>query len=500
MLPVLTTLLSTAPVVFEWRVQTLPGDADTVLLFFKQQPPKQPPELEATWRLEVDPPGADGCSRARWSEQSARGAPRSLEKTLGLCERDGELWLRRGSAKPVPLVTRALPPRPLSTELVPCTTPLMPRRPAVCSGASRGPLGAQPVPLTMRVTEPQRIDENERALVLFGSMFMVFPGERGPHVEATLVQPPHVPSAELARWAASKKNPVELPAKLDTETAGAMLVLGGKPSCGLVVAAAVRVTEPEDRWALLRLARQRGLGDADLVSAVARLTLAHALPRHGADPRLVPSALEGIDPMFREGVTAVLDGKAPALQAQAARFDLSTFDAEVMQRAARGSLTPLELETLAFMLPPHKRLDGLAALLDALSAEDGAALLEQVVARDGPTQHTLRREVSEARRWLERAVPEPAAGRVVKLLAPLPPDDAVALFGPVLDRAAIGDRLRLLVGALRALPSDDHRLALLAHQRGVLTGLDAAGEASVLAAFTSRNGLAAARKRLAPRR
>ncbi len=495
----LALLLETtpAPKVFEWRLQLGgEGTADAVFWFVPVSDAPKAKPLGA-WRLVVEPAGPDGHSTARWLDRTA-GVELTHDATLEIWEQDGEWWFVDSieSSTPAPLVTRTAPPRALSMELVPCRSPLMPTFDATCAALSQGPLGPAPVPLSA-IRRSGRDDEVGRTAIAVFSIGTFVPGKHDDAVRVRLVAPRQQPpvSAELRRWTKSRMNEAAMPAALDAETAGAMLVLAGRPTPSLAVALARRVPGADDRWALLRLARQRGLSDSELVGVVAQLVDAKALGP-AEDEALEASALTGLAPGLTRGVGALVRGRAPRLQVIALRAGRRDFDAEAMRAVSSGALSSAEIEVLALTMSKAQRDKQLATLLDPLEPDDGLALLDHVASVDGLAHWDLLPQVVKAQRWLDRTARQPSARRLVDRLSPLGPDGAVALFAPVVARSAAAEQAEVLVACLAALTFDAYRLALLDAERSVLAALSPADAARVLATFAFDDARAKARERL----
>lgn len=480
-----------SPGTLKWSVATGGGSSERVFFFLEgaRAPPRQVVER---WTLEVSAPGAEGRTPLRWTVR-AQGAKPTVSEFVAW-EEAGVLVFRAAD-KPAeaarPLVQRELPPRPLSMERVPCTSQLLPGGEGLCAAVAGGPLSAPFFPLSIVVDSGSA---GENALLSLAVMVMtagiVIPGHHDNSVVATLDGPSPAPRLPplLTKWRSGPRTVAALAtlgadAKLDAETAGALLALAPSSSAALVEALTLRVA-PEDRWPMLRLARQRRLSTPGLVAVVARLSSAGMLTAAPADDAagraLESSALVGLEGPSRVGVEGLLAGRFASLRGLAARAGTPAFDAPAQKALETATLEPGEGSAIAALLSPATLRRAAPRFLERLPDEEGLVVITGLLDDASPPAAVALLE--RLPRWVDRQI---AAGRGKALFAALPfDDDRTRVLQGTLNRAPEPARPALLVEALRLLAFDDGRMALLRKWRAVLPMLTLEQQQAVLGTFS----------------
>lgn len=471
-------LVAALPAPYEWTVAAGGGSPDHVLLFLERNPPP-PRRVVATWTLALGEPSADGQTPARLT---VREGPKPVTVTDLVLWAEGGQWLFRpkaeATAKPQPAVVRRAPPRVLTTERVPCSAPILGGYVGLCAGRSGGPLGAPEFPFTLTLDpgSPNRA-LLESMVVTVVTAGVVIPGMRDTSVIASLrprLRPAALPP-ELARWSKGLPSVGGLPEALDVETAGALLVLSGKPTAALVAALASRVPAL-DRWPLVRLARQLGLPPAGVLGAVARFVSEPA-----PDGPLLASVVEGLEPLAARGVAELAAGRAPGLRALAAQFEAKGFEAAVVKQLGAGDLSPAEAGAATMLLPAPARRKALPQLLAALTLDDGAQLVALDLRPLPPWEAEAALKKLPA--WVDRMV---AAGRARDAVAVLPFDEGRAkVLIAALERTPEAARRAPLVAALGAFAFDPERERVFVRFKQSLAGLTAGEAHEAFSAFRS---------------
>lgn len=471
-----------------WTVATGGGWSERVF-FVLEGARASPRHVVERWTLEVGPADAAGQAPVRWT---VRGQGKPEISQYVLWEEAGALVFRSADqpqGPPRPVVVRELPPRPLSMEQVPCTSAMLPGGAGLCAAVAGGPLAAPAFPLSVVVDEGE--DDSGTALMSLAVMVMtagvVIPGYEDTSVVATLDGPAVPPrlSPLLAKWRSGPRTVAALGAAtpLEVETAGALLVLAGAPSPALVEALMRRVGADE-RWSLLRLARQRRLSPQGLLAVVARLSTAEFL---GAAPvgdaaaqALENSALVGLEAPLRAGVDGLLAGRFPSLRAAALRWGTAPFEAGVLKALESAALEPGEGGALAALLPAPARARALPRFLERLPDAEGSLVVEGLL--EGASPQAAVGLLERVPRWVDRQV---TTGQGKTLFGAIPFDEQRArVLGGTMTRAPESARPAVLVEVLRLLVFDDARLQVLRRWPAVLPRLSLAQQEAVLVDFS----------------
>lgn len=468
---------------WRWAVASGGGQAERLFFVFEGNAPP-PRRITERWTLEVGKRGDDGRTPATLKIRAKDGNS-DFHFVTWL---EGDELVFRDADRPAdaakPVVQRQAPPRVLSTERVPCTSALLGAGDGLCAGRAGGPLNAPPVPFSLVLSEDEHAASDGLMSLAIGVMTggFIIPGHEDTSVIATLEAPPRSPLApHLERW---RKGPrtvaalekLGLPAPLDVETAGALVVLGGPPTLP-VLEALSRALPEEERWVLLRLARQQRLAAAGVVSLVARLSADGAL--HATEPALQTSALLGLDDALRVGIDGLLAGGLPELRAIAPRVGTPGFEAAVLEKLEKATLAPGEGAALATLLPEAARARAAPRFLERLPDAEGLAVAHALLEPMSPGGRV--QFLQRAPRWVDRQL---AAGHGAELFSALSFDDERAkVLDGSLGRAAEGERPALLVVGVKLLTFDDGRLATLRKWKATVAQLTLEQRLLVLDSF-----------------
>lgn len=474
---------------WKWSVVSGGGQAERVLLFFTGAAPPARGVTER-WTLSVGAPREDGKLPLRLA-RTGRGRP-PAERYLAWAGPAGLVFTdeRTPAEPPRPVVERRAPPRVLSMEQVPCTSALLGPGKGLCFGAAGGPLELPELPVSLVISEDLNAGTDFLKALAVGVLTagVFIPGRTDSSTVATLDAPPTATLApELERWRKGPRTAAALERlgpSLDAEQAGALLVLAEKTTPALVEALARRVPE-DDRWPLLRLARQRRLSPADTVGVVAKLKAADLLqaPGGAAQQELQDSALVGLDAPLAAALGGLVDGRMPTLGAVALLRD-----AAAVERAAAGALetaplAPGEGVALALLLPAVARQKGLPRYVERLPTPEALVVVGGLLDDVSPTERV--RLLQRLPGWVDGLVQRGEAGELFK---GLPFDDErVEVLQGTLTRASEAERPAVLVKALALCTFDDGKLRLLRKWKGL--PLTAPQRESVLASFFAGSGL-----------
>jgi hypothetical protein len=474
---------------WRWSVVSGGGQAERVLLFFTGAAPPARGVTER-WALSVGAPREDGklpLSLAR----TGRGSP-PAERYLAWEGPAGLVFTseREPDEPPRAVVERRAPPRVLSMEQVPCTSALLGPGNGLCFGAAGGPLQLPELPVSLVLSEDVNAGTDFLKALAVGVLTagVIIPGHTDHSVVATLdARPTARLAAELERWRKGPRTAAaleRLAPSLDAEQAGALLVLAEKTAPALVEALTRRVAK-EDRWPLLRLARQRRLSPPDMVSLVAKLKAADLLQAPGdtAQQELQDSALVGLDAPLAAALDGIVDERLPTLAAVARKGDAAALERAAAAALETAPLAPGEGVALALMLPVAARKKGLPRYVERLPTTEARLVVDSLLEDASPSERV--RLLQRVPGWVDGLV---LRGEAAELFKGLPFDDErVEVLQGTLTRASEVQRPAALVKAVALCSFDDGKLRLLRKWKGL--PLTAPQRESVLASFFAGGGL-----------